>query len=45
MNVKTRTRPVAAKHTTMKSTYQAKLETLRRKEVRKMKSGHYGKAN
>ena len=30
-----------AKHTTRKSSYQAKLETLRRKQVRKMKRGEY----
>ena len=30
-----------SKHTTRKSSYQAKLETLRRKQVRKMKRGEY----
>lgn len=40
---KTNHRPEQTKYATHKSSYQAKLETLRRKEVRKIKTSDFGK--
>lgn len=45
MNVKTQPRPVVAKYATKKSSYAARLETLRRKEVRKFKTADYRKTH